>query len=45
MVNKYFGAVPKTHNIYNLVLMVNLTAQTVEWYNPQKKIGYEDIGI
>ena len=28
---------PKTHNIYNLVLMVNLTAQTVEWYNPQKK--------
>ena len=27
---------PKTHNIYNLVLMVNLTAQTVEWYNPQK---------
>lgn len=27
---------PKTHNIYNLVLMVNLTAQTVEWYNSQK---------
>lgn len=28
---------PQTHNIYNLVLMVNITAQTVEWYNPQKK--------
>ncbi len=27
---------PQTHNIYNLVLMVNLTAQTVEWYNHQK---------
>lgn len=43
MVNKYFGAVPKTHNIYNLVLMVNLTAQTVEWYNPQKNEQHMDL--